>query len=103
MKNKVEAELEAEREKRVQHLSQIGVKRMMNHKLSLGWSAWYEMYTEYLRKQRLLKAASARLTKPKLVHAFAHWQEDWDALMAAKEAARGGRGRHEPAAGAAAG
>ena len=26
MKNKVEAELEAEREKRVQHLSQIGVK-----------------------------------------------------------------------------
>ena len=58
---------------------------MMNHKLSLGWSAWHEMYTEYKRKRRLLMSAGARLTRPKLVHAFAHWQEDWDATELAKE------------------
>ena len=69
--------LEDEREKRVAHLGQIGVKRMMNQKLSMGWSAWREMYLELQRKKNLLKAAGARLTKPALVHAFGHWQKDW--------------------------
>ena len=46
------------RRRSAQHLGEIGVKRMMNHKLSLGWSAWHEMYTEHLRKKRLLKAVA---------------------------------------------
>ena len=60
----------AEKEKRVQHLSQIGLKRMMNHK-PMGWSGWREMYLTTTRKKMLLMAAGARPTKPKLVHAFA--------------------------------
>ena len=86
-----EAMLEAEREKRVQHLSEIGLKRMMNHKLAMGWSAWLDMYNDVMRKKRLLKAAASRLTKPKLVHAFAHWQDDWDAEIAEKERIRANR------------
>ena len=86
LRRQMEAQLEAEREKRIAHLGEIGVKRMMNQKLSMGWSAWLEMYEDYQRKKRLLKNAGARLTKPKLVHAFAHWQADWDADVAEKAA-----------------
>ena len=95
LERQMEEELEREREKRIAHLGQIGVKRMMNHKLSLGWTAWHDMYTEYIRKKNLLKAAGARLTKPKLVHAFAHWQDDWDATIAAAERAKVAKGQSE--------
>ena len=84
----LQSKLEEEKEKRVQHLGTIGVKRMMNQKLSMGWSAWFEMYQDYLYKKRLLKNAGNRLAKPRMVQAFIHWQEDWDALIAAREAKR---------------
>ena len=70
----------------MQHLGQLGIKRMMNHKLSLGWSAWIEMYENCVRQRNMLKAAASRLTKPKLVAGFKHWQQDWTATMAAAEA-----------------
>ena len=69
--------LEAEKDKRVAHLQGIGVRRLMQQGLARGWGAWHEVYVEYRRKQRLLKNAGSRLTKPKLVHAFMHWQHDW--------------------------
>ena len=37
--------------RRACRLGQIGVKRMMNQKLSMGWSAWLEMYQDYQRKK----------------------------------------------------
>ena len=36
----------------MQHLGQIGVKRMMNHKLP-GMDRRHDMYNEYKRKQNL--------------------------------------------------
>ena len=56
-------QLEEERERRVQHLGQLGIKRMTNHNL-LGWSAWIEMYENCVRQRNMLKAAASRLTKP---------------------------------------
>ena len=75
-------QLEEEKEKRVAHLGQIGVKRMMNQKLSMGWTAWKEQYDESRRKQRLLRTAGQRLMRPALVHCFHHWQRDWEAETA---------------------
>ena len=76
------SELEAERDRRVQHLQQLGVKRLMQQGLARGWSAWYDLYEEHVRKRNLLKAAGARLSRPKLVAMFMHWQKDWDAVQA---------------------
>ena len=77
-------QLEAERQKRVEHLAQVGMRRIMQQGLARGWSAWYDQWEEYTRNKRLLAAAGQRLTKPKLVQAFMHWQRDWDVEMASE-------------------
>ena len=51
----MQAKLEAEREKRVQHLQQIGVRRIAQMGLAKGWTAWHDNYEEYQYKKRLLK------------------------------------------------
>lgn len=76
--------LDDEREKRVAHLGQIGVKRMMNHKLSMGWTAWKEIYNLRTRRRNLLKRAGYRLAKPMAAAAFKHWQDDWQYTMRKK-------------------
>ena len=85
LSNQLEQELEAEREKRVQHLSQLGVKRLMNQKLTLGWLGWHDMWSEKMRQRNLLKKASARLTKPRLIQAYTHWMKDWNAVRVARK------------------
>ena len=79
-------ELEREREKRVQHLQQLGVRRLIQQGLARGWTTWVDGYRDLQRKRRLLAAAAGRLSKPKLVAAFVHWQRDWEVEEAAKAA-----------------
>jgi len=86
LQRQMQMELEAEREKRVAHLQQIGVRRLFQQGLARGWTAWLDMFVEYRRKKRLLQNAGARLSRPKMVSAFVHWQRDWDADIAAKRA-----------------
>ena len=83
-KQLAEQQLNEEREKRVAHLQQLGVRRLIQQGLARGWNAWYDNYTEYQRKKRMLQGAGARLAKPKLVAAFVHWQRDWEAEEAHK-------------------
>ena len=78
-------QLERERERRVEQLQQMGVKRLMNRELALGWSAWHSMYAEYKHRQRLVRHALLRITKPKLSKAYAHWRRDLDFAMIEKE------------------
>ena len=73
--------LDDEREKRVAHLGQIGIKRMLNHKLSMGWTAWREMHQTATRRRNLLKRAGYRLAKPMAAAAFKHWQDDWQSTQ----------------------
>ena len=51
---------------RVQHLATVGIRRMFQAGIAKGWSAWHDMWEEKTRQQRLLKAAAARLAKPKV-------------------------------------
>ena len=84
LQNKLEEDLEAEREKRVAHLGQLGIKKMMNQKLAMGWTAWHDQWSEKVRQRNLLKKAGARLTKPRLIQSYSHWKRDWDAAKAAR-------------------
>ena len=71
--------LEAEKEKRVAHLQQMAVKRMMQAGLTKGWQTWLDMYLEHQRHQRMLASAAGRLMKPALSAALTHWRDDWQA------------------------
>ena len=77
LKRQMEEELEREREKRVAHLQQLGVKRLMNQGLARGWSAWHDMWAERVRKMRLMKRAGGLLLRPRLVHSYRVWRTDW--------------------------
>jgi hypothetical protein len=72
-----------EKEKRVEHLSQMAARRMGKKEISMGFEAWAEMYYERQRQKRLLTAAGARLSKPKLAAGYAQWKRDWDDEMIA--------------------
>ena len=72
----------ADKEKRVEHLAQMIAKRIMKKDLSRGWTAWYEKWEDDSRRERMLKNAAARLTKPGLPIALAHWKQDWEYAMA---------------------
>ena len=79
--------LEEEREKRVEHLAKVGIRRMFQHGLAKGWTTWHDSYLEKARQKRLLKASAGRLMKPRLAAAVTHWLRDWAAETAAAEAA----------------
>ena len=47
-----------------------------------GWQAWWEMYCERTRQQRMLAASAYRLARPKLVACYREWWQDWQAGVA---------------------
>ena len=75
----MQEQLEVERAKRVEHLANVGLRRMFQQGLARGWSAWHELWSEKVRQTNLLKSSAARLSKPKLVHAVSHWINDYEA------------------------
>jgi Ca2+-binding EF-hand superfamily protein len=83
LRQRAEQELAAEREKRIEHLSQMAARRMGKKEISMGFEAWAEMHYERQRQKRLLIAAGARLSKPKLAAGYAHWRADWQMEMRA--------------------
>jgi len=81
MRRLAEEQIEKEKEKRVEALGKQGLKRMLNQKLSMGWSAWHGKWDEKRRQTNLLKKAGARLTKPHLIQSYSHWKRGWEAEM----------------------
>ena len=73
-----------DKEKRVEHLSLMMAKRMINKDIVRGWTAWQSMWEEEARQKRLLKAAGQRLLKPAMSAAFGNWKLDWDEEERAK-------------------
>jgi hypothetical protein len=76
-------EAEREKEKRVEHLSQMAARRLGKKEIAMGFSTWSEMYYEAQRRKRLLLAAGAKIMKPKLVAGYTHWRMDWQSQMRA--------------------
>ena len=84
---RMQEQLEQEREARVQHLANVGLRRMFQQGLARGFTAWKDQYLNYIHARRLLQQAGARLAKPKLAQAVTHWRHDMEAarLAAASE------------------
>ena len=80
----MQRQLDEEKEKRVMHLGKLGIQRMRNAKLSLGWTAWHKLWEDEAHRKRRLKGAAARLTRPKLVACYSHWRRDWELAEAAE-------------------
>jgi hypothetical protein len=79
VRRKMEEELAAEKEKRIEHTKEMAIRRIFRRELVRGWQAWYETYWARVREANLLKASASRLTKPKLVACLHLWREDWRA------------------------
>ena len=75
------AALEAERERRVAHVQQMAVRRMVQQGLSRGFGAWVEAAAEAKRRESLLRAAAGRLARPQLVACVAAWRKSWGAAL----------------------
>ena len=83
MQVKLLEQLEAQKEKRVAHLQQMAVKRMMQAGLTKGWQTWLDLYEERQRSMRMLAAAAGRLMRPALAAALTHWRIDWQQMQQA--------------------
>ena len=69
----MQQKLEEERQKRVEHIAQVGMRRIMQQGLAKGWTAWHDQWANKVHQKRLLAASAGRLAKPKLAHAVSHW------------------------------
>ena len=75
---------EEEREKRVEHLQEMAVRRLGRMELARGWGGWLETYLVAARQKRQLAAAVGRLQRPKLAACVSQWRRDWEAEEKAK-------------------
>ena len=51
----------------------------------MGWTNWLEVYQDRQHKIRVIQSAANRLSRPRLVHSFAHWHREWDIAMKVSE------------------
>lgn len=79
-------QLERERERRVEQIGRICLKRMMNQTIAMGWSAWHGMWSAKVRQRTLLKKTVSRLSKPKLSASYSFWKQSF--LVGARAAKR---------------
>ena len=86
LQRQMEERLEREKEKRIAHTQEMALKRIGKRDLARGWQGWAEPYLEKKRLERALKAAGARMLKPKLMAAFTKWRRDWEDEKHAKAA-----------------
>ena len=77
MKRQMEEQLQTEKLKRIEHTKQMAMRRIGKRELTRGWETWYGMYWQQVRERQMLRAAGARLAKPKLFACVKHWRDDW--------------------------
>ena len=75
-------QIETETSKRVSHSVGIAVRRLGKQQLSKGWQTWLDGWLEQQRHKRMLAACGARLSRPQLAAACAHWRRDWESALA---------------------
>jgi len=62
----------------VEHLTQLAIRRIHRKDVSRGMSAWIDMWHDVTHTRAMLARVSARLVRPKMVLAYAHWRLEWD-------------------------
>ena len=77
----------AAREERVELLKrQIG-RRMMNRQISMGFTAWVDMWEAKVYAMSRLRECGQRLKSPELAEAFGEWVAVWDEAVREREEA----------------
>ena len=64
----------AAKTQRVEHLGEMACRRLGKRELAHGWDVWVEVYVSARLCKRRLASGAARLTKPRLVEAYACWR-----------------------------
>ena len=59
--------------------------RICSQGLIRGWTAWQEQWETAARQKRMLAAAAARLARPALAAAVAHWRGEWEGAVQQEE------------------
>jgi len=72
---------EQERLERVEHLKAAAMRRLGQQGIAKGWTTWVEKFEARRRNEQMMRAAGARLLRPKLTASFAHWRHGWEAAM----------------------
>ena len=75
---------EQAREERIELLRRQMVRRIMNRDISLGFTAWHELWSAKVLRDGRLRECANRLKAPALSVCFDFWQSDWRAEMQAK-------------------
>jgi hypothetical protein len=71
-REQVAAQQALDKERRVEHQTQLAARRMGKRGLALGFESWASAYIERERRNRVLRLAGAKLTRPKLVACYGH-------------------------------
>ena len=74
-----------EREERVEALAGKAMRRIQNAGIIAGWTAWQEQWETAAWQKRMLAAAGARLARPALAAAVAHWRGEWEGAVQQEE------------------
>ena len=79
----VEREREEERERRVEHLQSLALRRLGQIGLARGWGSWLDMYVRHTRQRSALLMVAGRMLRPRIAAALSAWRRDWEAAQAA--------------------
>ena len=74
--NRLVDDLSQQKQKHVQHLTQVGIKRLQNQLLARSWAGWHAMWLEATRQRLILRTANW-LHKIKLARSYTMWKQDW--------------------------
>ena len=67
--------LDSERDARVQHLCDLGMRRFVNARVSKAFDSWSEGHRVFARQRALMRNAAGRLARPQLTACVAHWKD----------------------------
>jgi hypothetical protein len=74
--NRLVDDLSRQKQKHVQHLTQVGIKRLQNQQLARSWAGWHAMWLVATRQRLILRTANW-LNKIKLARSYSMWKQDW--------------------------
>jgi len=77
----LEAQSALDKEQRVEMLRRQIARRMLNHGISRGWTAWQELWRARKEALTVLRLVGNRFRAPALAEAFARWAEEWQLIV----------------------
>ena len=83
LQKQLAADLEVERERRVDELSHQAARRLGQRDLARAWEGLASPMKERKQQRAILNAASGRFMLPRVAASFAQWRDGWDASRSA--------------------